>query len=293
MPGDDDELLVRARSALLDALTALAEHRDSVIVIGAQAIYLHTGAAPVAVAEATKDSDLAIDVRALRQAPLIDAAMEQAGFFLDPISRQPGAWMSPDGIPVDLMVPEAIAGGRSRRSAIHPPHDRRSMRRTVGLEATVVDNAEMQVASLSPHDQRGLTAKVAGPAALLVAKLHKIAERRKTPTRLLDKDAHDIYRLLVAISTEQLAEVLIRLLSDDLAGDVTTQAMAHLQQLFADGPHTLGAQMIARAEEGVGDPAVAARSSAVLSADLLTVIRTRPPWTLTIRGPGSTEPYPR
>jgi hypothetical protein len=273
MPGDTDDLLVRARSVLLDALTALAEHRDSVIVIGAQAIYLHTGAAPIAVAEATKDSDLAVDVRALRQNPLIDAAMEQAGFFLDPISRQPGAWMSPDGIPVDLMVPEAIAGGSSRRSAIHPPHDKRSMRRAVGLEAAVIDNVEMQVASLSPNDQRVLMATVAGPAALLVAKLHKIAERRETPNRLLDKDAHDIYRLLVTISTEQLADVLERLLSDDLAGDATTQAMAYLQELFAEGSGALGAQMVARAEEGVGDPEVAAQSSAVLAADLLTAIR--------------------
>lgn len=84
MPGDNDSLLVRARSVLLDALTALAEHRDTVIVIGAQAIYLHTSAAPIAVAEATKDSDLAVDVRALRNAPLIDAAMERGGFSSTP-----------------------------------------------------------------------------------------------------------------------------------------------------------------------------------------------------------------
>lgn len=42
------DLLVQARSALLDALTALWEHRDSVVVIGAQAIYLHTGAVSLA-----------------------------------------------------------------------------------------------------------------------------------------------------------------------------------------------------------------------------------------------------
>jgi len=39
-----DDVLKAARSALLDALEALREHRNSVIVIGAQAIYLHTGA---------------------------------------------------------------------------------------------------------------------------------------------------------------------------------------------------------------------------------------------------------
>ena len=36
-PGDSPTLLVQARSALLDALEALSEHRDAVIVIGAQA----------------------------------------------------------------------------------------------------------------------------------------------------------------------------------------------------------------------------------------------------------------
>jgi len=61
MSGDAD-ILVQARSALLDALDALEDHRDSVVVIGAQAIYLHTGSAQVALAEATKDSDLALDV---------------------------------------------------------------------------------------------------------------------------------------------------------------------------------------------------------------------------------------
>jgi hypothetical protein len=107
MSGDAD-ILVQARSALLDALDALEDHRESVIVIGAQAIYLHTGSAQVALAEATKDSDLALDVRSLGDDPRIEVAMERANFRRNPESNQPGAWVSPTGIPVDLMVPEAI-----------------------------------------------------------------------------------------------------------------------------------------------------------------------------------------
>jgi len=103
------DLLVQARSALLDALEALAVHRDAVIVIGAQAIYLHTGRAQVALAEATKDSDFALDPRLLLDEPLIEDAMARAGFYANPHS-QPGAWMNPAGIPVDLMVPEGLAG---------------------------------------------------------------------------------------------------------------------------------------------------------------------------------------
>jgi hypothetical protein len=272
MPGTSEDLLVQARSVLLDALTALAEHRESVIVIGAQAIYLHTGAALTAVAEATKDSDLAVDVRALGDEPLIDAAMRAAGFRLNLTSQQPGAWLSDDGVPVDLMVPEAIAGGSGRRSAVHPPHDKRSLRRAIGLEAAVIDNAELPIPSLSAADPRVLQARVAGPAALLIAKLHKVGERRDTPNRLVDKDAHDIYRLLIATTTAQLAATLRHLEHDELAGRTTQQALTYLQELFADGPGAVGAQMTARAEEAVGDPEVAAQASAALAADLLRAL---------------------
>ncbi len=91
-PGASDDLLVQARSVLLDALIALEAHRDSVVVIGAQAIYLHTGSAQVAVAEATKDSDLSIDLRTLGDDPLIEEAMSRAGFHHDPLADQPGSW---------------------------------------------------------------------------------------------------------------------------------------------------------------------------------------------------------
>jgi hypothetical protein len=95
---------------LLDALEALKPHLDAIVVIGAQAIYLHTGGADVALAETTKDSDIALDTRVLTGAPKLEDAMRQAGFVLDPSSAQPGSWQSPDGIPVDLMVPESLAG---------------------------------------------------------------------------------------------------------------------------------------------------------------------------------------
>ncbi len=47
MPGADT-LIVEARAALLDAVAALEAHKDSVILIGAQAIYLRTGNATFA-----------------------------------------------------------------------------------------------------------------------------------------------------------------------------------------------------------------------------------------------------
>lgn len=74
------DLLVRARSVLLDALHALHEHIDAIIVIGAQAVYPRTGGIDVALAEATKDSDVAVDPRMLADDPLLEAAMRAAWF---------------------------------------------------------------------------------------------------------------------------------------------------------------------------------------------------------------------
>jgi hypothetical protein len=162
----------------------------SVVVIGAQAIYLRTAAAPVALAEATKDSDLVIDPRVLQDDPRIEAAMAGGGFHRNLRSGQPGEWLSAAGIPVDLMVPERLAGGgrRTSRGARIPPHDKHATRRARGLEAAVVDNDLMQVGSLAVNDGRRHEVRVAGTAALLVAKAHKIGERATTfPSRLVDR----------------------------------------------------------------------------------------------------------
>lgn len=269
-PGDA-ELLMAARAALLDALDALAGHLDALVLIGAQAIYLHTGAAPVALAEATKDSDLAIDPRVLSDDPLLERAMADAGFHRDLLHPQPGSWLSPSGIPVDLMVPEALAGGSGRRSARIPPHSRHATRRTPGLEAAVVDHGSMTIAALDPADRRQAQIAVAGPAALLVAKLHKLGERKDDPGRLVDKDAHDIYRLLIATDTAEVGARLTALADDQLAGPATAVAIVHLRELYADAT-SLGSIMAGRAEQLVGDPDVVSASVAALAGDLLESI---------------------
>ncbi|MGV8856937.1 hypothetical protein [Rhodoglobus sp.] len=264
------DLLVRARSVLLDALDALREHIDAIIVIGAQAVYLRTGGIDVALAEATKDSDVAVDPRLLADDPRLEAAMRAAG-FLPSVNGQPGAWISPDGIPVDLMVPESLAGAGTRGARI-PPHDARATRRARGLEATLVDFDEMEVAALDPDDHRIVRVKVAGAAALLVAKLHKIAERVDTPRRLIDKDAHDAYRILRAVETDALSFAFTRLLTDGLSEGATREALVYLAELFAAGPEATGAMMAGRAEEAVGDPAQVSAAVAILSGDLLDAL---------------------
>ncbi|GAA3412327.1 hypothetical protein [Streptosporangium vulgare] len=274
--GDDkDDLLIRSRRALLDALGALDAHRDAVIVIGAQAIYLRTAGSPVALAETTKDSDLALDPRRLDDDPLVEKSMSSAGFHRDPVDGQPGAWLNPEGIPVDLMVPEALAGpgSKDRRGARIPPHDRRTARRARGLEACLVDNTIMRVGALDETDARTYPVRVAGPAALLVAKLHKIAERATVPHRLNDKDAHDVYRILIDVDTAELASAFGTLCQDSVSSETTNQAVEYLTGLFASGPGALGASMAGRAEEGIGEPETVALSASLLAADLVQAFR--------------------
>lgn len=91
-----------------------------------------------------------------------------------------------------------------------------------------------------------------------------------TPARLNDKDAHDIYRLLVATQTRDLAATVQLLLADELAQTATARALVHLRELFAPG--SLGARMAGRAEEGVGQPETVSASVAILAQDLLSVV---------------------
>jgi len=149
-----------------------------------------------------------------------------------------------------------------------PPHDKNALRSTVGLEAALIDHSLMTIAALATDDPRNFSVNVAGPAALLVAKLHKLGERRANG-RLQNKDAHDVFRLL-NLPTEQLASTISRLRDDPLAGPVTRTALTYLQEMFAAGPQALGSVAAGLAEQDVGDPDVTAAAAAALADDLIT-----------------------
>jgi hypothetical protein len=194
MPGAPDPLYVLARSALLDALEALGHQRDAVILVGAQAIYLHTGEIEVA-------------------------------------------------------------------------------RKARGLEAALIDKTPTLITALHHPDARSFSIAVAGPAALIVSKVHKIDERlnERQLTRLDDKDALDVLRLLQAVSTSGLAQALRALMRDTVAGEVTLQAVASLRTHFED-VRAAGPQMAARAAGLLADADAIAQSCAILTTDLLQAI---------------------
>jgi len=233
-----EPLYVAARSVLLDALTALQPHGLSVIVAGAQAIYLRTGDANLAIAPYTTDGDLALNPSKLAETPTLEAAMLSADFQL---STEPGIWLATARvgeddvcIPVDLIVPEGVATGAGRRDARLQGQGQRVARRALGLEAALVDHSRLTIHALNPDDQRSIQAEVAGAAALLVAKLHKLHERveGKRQSRVDDKDAADVLRIMQTTKPADIADTLASLTRDPIAGEPTTAALAYLDALF-------------------------------------------------------------
>ncbi|HEU5106143.1 MAG TPA: hypothetical protein VFU11_09900 [Solirubrobacterales bacterium] len=239
-----DELYVQARRVLLDGLEALGEQRRSVIVAGAQAIYLQAGPGGLPVADTTSDGDLAVDPELLADEPTLAGLMEAKGFRLQELggAPEPGIWESPaivvNGaevkIPVDLIVPIGAAPPGGSRGARLGSHGKRAARKAKGLEAALVDNQKRRVEALDPADSREIEVRVAGPSALLVAKTHKIADRVASgrEDRLDDKDDSDVLRLMQHFPPSQLAPVLKWLLRDPVAGEPTGQALAAFQELF-------------------------------------------------------------
>jgi len=252
-----DPRYVAARQVLLDALEALDAHAGALVIAGAQAVYLHTGDGDLAVAPFTTDADLAVDPDQLAADPLIEAAMREAGFELALYGGhvEPGIWTTEVDvagerllIPVDLIVPEAAARGGGRRGARLGAHGRRAARRAIGLEAALVDHAPLRITALEPGDERSLTASVAGPAALLVAKAHKIHDRldRGRADRVVDKDAADVLRLMQTTDPTAVGATLGELAADPMAGSASAAAIGYLEALFGRRGRP-GVEMAARA----------------------------------------------
>jgi len=117
----------------------------------------------------------------------------------------------------------------------------------------------LRVNSLERDDQRAYDIAVAGPGALLVAKLHKITERladSRAGDRSRDKDAADVYRLFQATSVESMGAAVTRARQSSVAGGVTEAALQQLQAAFGKRGAT-GVIMAVRAAAANGDEAAA------------------------------------
>jgi len=247
---------VVARRVLLDALDALGPQCAAVVLAGAQAVYVRTGPSSLPIAEHTTDADLALDPAALSQAPTLGELMEAAGFELTKLhgAPEPGIWQKPERIgdvevkiPVDLIVPTGVAPPGGTRGARLGAHGKRAARKAAGLEAALVDNDIMRIGALDVADTRTALVHVAGLAALLIAKTHKLNDRLESgrTDRLDDKDAADVFRLIQRSRPEYVAGKLAELLGHPSAGPPTELAIARFLELFGSRAGT-GIAMAAR-----------------------------------------------
>ena len=266
----NDQYYIDARETLFDAVEALGPHSDAIILVGAQAIYvqIENDDDSFAPSRFTYDADIALDPELLRSSPAIVDAMGRAGFWL---SDQPGLYRRDGGAQVDLLVPKAVSGP-GRRAARLGVHGNRAAMKVHGLEGALVSHKFRKISSLVPGGDRSCILKVAGPAALLVAKVHKIGERLQDPDvrrqDQLPKDAFDIYRLLRAIDTAEMASEFGLLLSREISSRMTSEALSMFQRLFS-APSGRGTELVVRAVLASEDPDFIAASSVALSQDLL------------------------
>lgn len=256
MTGESRIEYVEARRVLLDALGALREHLNAVVLVGAQAVYLRTEGRLVGYQAFTTDADVVLDPTRLGEEPALGEAMAGAGFVL---TDEPGIWESRFTrpgvseeivVPVDLIFPTELAGTAGRRSARLPgQHGKATARKSDGLVGAVVDNSPLLVRSLEAGDDREVVVNVAGFGALFISKAFKLGERLERPDRLLAKDAGDVYRIFDAASSEELAASLSVTAQDDRSSKATEDALRFGGQLFTSASST-GVQLAVEALRG-------------------------------------------
>ena len=236
---------IEARRVLLDALGALSQQLDAVVLVGAQAVYLRTADRLPSYQPFTTDADIVLDPSLLTDRPALGDVMRGAGFVL---TAEPGIWEARFRragfadevvVPVDLIVPMQVAAGPGRRSArLGGEHGKHSARKSEGLEGALADHSAIRISAIDPADDRAVIVNVAGEAALLVAKLHKLGDRLDKPERLDAKDAGDIYRLFDIVAPDEMATRLSALLADKRSAAATMKALDYGDTLFATASRT-------------------------------------------------------
>lgn len=274
MTGENSELS-KSRKALVRAMRDLARYRrDALVVVGAQAVYLRTEAVQLPFPPFTRDADVALDPRILEREPSLREWLIAAGYTRR--DEQPGLYWAPggqgdDGVRIDLLVPEEFATRGGRRDARLPGDNRGVARRTRGLEASLYDRDPMPIAD--PDDVAiSVESFVAGPAALIIAKAEKIAERQSdSPERVKTKDVTDVFALLRAHEPAELQARFRHLANQPEIAAPFAAGIGAVQRVFG-GPY--GRALFVDALAEIRDRAELLASYEALTAELITVIAT-------------------
>lgn len=233
--------VVLSRDVLLKVLGGLNGQQESLVVVGAHAVIERTLELESRFqAASTRDSDVGIIPSLLQDVPNLETTMAELGFERAHPDR-PGIWglTSERDVPfgerltIDLIAPEALAGGKSRRSANVGVHGK-SVTRAAGLELAAIDRDLLLVRTFG--NEPPVEAYVAGSAALICAKTHKLHDRFRDADngrdhRLRPKDANDVWRLMATSDPVAAAEQFQRGLADPTICSAVEHAYAALREM--------------------------------------------------------------
>ncbi|TFD74188.1 hypothetical protein E3T54_15480 [Cryobacterium sp. Sr8] len=210
----------RSRRLLITTIVALGEHANAMTVVGAHAVHVWVQKkwGPVDM-ESTRDGDLAVNPVLIAEDPKIMQIMAEIG--LEPARpERPGiyGYVNERGLSweqrttVDLLVPETYAGSKGRSARI--PGQKSATTRAYGLELAIHDRTLIRISTTDGEPEMSVEVNVAGPAALLIAKAHKVSERLadvdKRPDRLRPKDSGDIALLMMVTDGAEMAKTMTR-----------------------------------------------------------------------------------
>ncbi len=240
-----------SRRALIQAIRALAPLPEgSFVLIGAHAVYLRAPDVITSIAPFTLDGDLAANPRKIRTAQTIVDHLERGGFVF---RNHYGGFYTRDDAPpderdaskLDILVPQSAEhlwelDGYSKRDAL-ATHSQQ------GLELCLLDYSPMRLGLVETNDDaESVIVAVASILALLVAKGWKIGERfEQGPDAFKDvqKDIADVYRLLRAGNSDEMAATLRQLPNDGEVRDSARTGARYLREVCGSrgpGPTLLG-----------------------------------------------------
>lgn len=239
--GANPEGYATARRVLLDAVRALHQVTNGIVLVGAQAVYLRAPDTSVPIAPFTLDGDLVADPRVIRRPRLISEALERAHFV--PVDQYPGFYRATrvpaDRIAaarVDVFVPERFANAWELEG--YNAADARAVSPQPGLELALFDHSPMRLSALDDVEpERAITLEVAGTLALVVAKGWKLGERHAQGAEAfteVTKDIVDVYRLLRASRSEEISAALKTLPQEAWLMDVARTGANYLARIFRD-----------------------------------------------------------
>jgi hypothetical protein len=238
-----------SRHLLIKAVNALSVLEKAITIVGAHAVHVWVQNVwgPVEM-EATRDADIVLNPSFVADSPKIIELLQEIG--IEPASRdRPGIYglSTERALPwaarttFDVLVPETYAG--SGRRAARIVGQKNAASRAVGLELSLWDRHLMELAMID-DPKKSIEVFVAGPAALLVSKAHKVHERFEQvsirPERLRPKDSGDVALLMMVSDPKEVAAVMLRSIeAHPEIREVVTAAARWLQELYGKSGTTI------------------------------------------------------